>query len=414
MRIAECPMKDRMIPSFDHILAYPPPSPSRASGSNERGRAVLGGIVLRFLLVILFTFIFWLNAFSLAQTKGDWARVTAPRKWSFPRDFGAHPEYRTEWWYFTGNLRDRAGNRYGYQLTFFRQGIRFQLPTPPNAWDIRDLYLAHFAITDVSGRKFQAVDRLSRAGPGLAGASREGMNVWLLNWSARMKGSSIRLEAREAEKELGLELTPRKPPVIHGQDGFSRKGPGQGQASYYFSFTGLETRGSLKLPGSAAPIEVRGVSWFDQEFGSSQLTPEQKGWDWFGLHLSDGRDLMIYLLRLKDGSAEPASSGTLVAADGSSRHLKLSDFSVTVLDRWKSPRSRGEYPSRWRIQVPPAGIDLAIAPLLADQELHTEGSTGIIYWEGAIAGRGFSGGRTVTCEGYAELTGYAGSLGGTF
>jgi predicted secreted hydrolase len=374
----------------------------------------VGGIVGRSLISILLAFLFGLNAVSSAQTRDEWKRVTAPRKWSFPRDFGAHPEYRTEWWYFTGNLRDRAGNRYGYQLTFFRQGIRSQLPTPANAWDIRDLYLAHFAVTDVSGRRFRAVDRLSRAGPGLAGASQEEMNVWLLNWSARMKGSSIHLEAREAEKELRLELTPRKPPVIHGQDGVSRKGPGQGQASYYFSFTDLDTRGSLKLPGSATPIEVRGVSWFDQEFGSSQLSPEQKGWDWFGLHLSDGRDLMIYLLRLKDGSVEPASSGTLVAADGSVRHLKLSDFSVTVLGRWESPRSKGEYPSRWRIKVPPAAIDLAIDPLLADQELHTEGSTGIIYWEGAVAGRGISGGRAVTCEGYAELTGYAGSLGGTF
>jgi len=375
--------------------------------------AGVGGIVLGFLLITLFSFL-ELNAISLAQTKDDWARVTAPRKWSFPRDFGAHPDYRTEWWYFTGNLKDPAGKRYGYQLTFFRQGIRSHLPTPSNAWEIRDIYLAHFAVTDVSGGKFRAVDRLSRAGPGLAGASLEGMHVWLLNWSARMEGSGIRLEARDSDRELRLELTPRKPPVIHGQNGFSRKGPAQGQASYYVSFTDLKTRGSLKLPGSASPIEVRGLSWFDHEFGSNQLTPEQKGWDWFSLHLSDGRDLMIYSLRLKDGSVEPASSGTLVAADGSSRHLKLSDFSVTVLDRWKSARSKGEYPSRWRIQVPSARIDLTIDPLLADQELHTEGSTGITYWEGAIAGKGLSGGREVTCEGYAELTGYAGALGGIF
>jgi predicted secreted hydrolase len=344
----------------------------------------------------------------------DWARVTMPRTWSFPRDFGAHLEYRTEWWYFTGNLQDLAGKRYGYQLTFFRQGIRSQLPTPSNAWDIRDVYLAHFAVTDVSNGKFRAADRLSRAGPGLAGANQEGMHVWLLDWSARMKGSIIHLEARDAEKELRLDLTPRKFPVIHGQNGFSQKGPAQGQASYYVSLTDLETRGSLRPPGSASPIEVRGVSWFDQEFGSNQLTPEQKGWDWFSLHLSDGRDLMIYFLRLKDGSVEPASSGTLVAADGSSRHLKLSDLTVTVLDRWKSPRSKGEYPSRRNIQVPSAKIDLTIGPLLADQELQTEGSTGITYWEGAVAGKGLSGGREVTCEGYAELTGYAGSLGGIF
>jgi len=344
----------------------------------------------------------------------DWQKVTAPRKWVFPQDFGAHPEYRTEWWYFTGNLKDAAGKRYGYQLTFFRQGIRLHAPAPPNAWDIRDIYLAHFAVTDVSNGKFQAADRLSRAGPGLAGASREGMQVWLLNWSARMRGPVIHLEARDADKELRLDLTPRKPPVIHGQKGFSQKGPAPGQASYYVSLTDLKTHGFLKLPDSASPFEVRGVSWFDQEFGSNQLTQEQKGWDWFSLHLSDGLDLMIYFLRLKDGSVEPASSGTLVAADGSSRHLRLSDLTVTVLDRWKSPRSKGEYPGRWRIQVPSAKIDLTISPLLADQELQTEGSTGITYWEGAVAGKGLSGVREVACEGYVELTGYAGSLGGIF
>ena len=351
---------------------------------------------------------------SPAPCTDDWARVTGPRKWSFPRDFGAHPEYRTEWWYFTGNLKEPTGKRYGYQLTFFRQGIRPQLPPSPNAWDIRDIYLAHFALTDVAGNKFRAVDRLSRAGPGLAGASPEGMKIWLLTWSARMEGSAIRLEARDSEMELGLRLIPRKPAVIHGPNGFSRKGPVPGQASYYVSLTDLETHGSVRLPGSRASIEVQGVSWFDQEFGSNQLTADQKGWDWFSLHLSDGRDLMIYLLRLKDGSIEPASSGTLVAADGSARHLQLSDFSITVLDRWKSPRSKGEYPGRWRIRIPSARIDLTVIPLLADQELQTEASTGVTYWEGAVAGEGLSGAGRVACEGYAELTGYAGSLGGIF
>jgi predicted secreted hydrolase len=344
----------------------------------------------------------------------EWARVTAPRKWSFPRDFGAHPEYRTEWWYFTGNLRDVSGKRYGYQLTFFRQGIRSKLPRPANPWDIRDLYLAHFAITDAFQNKFRAVDRLSRGGPALAGASLDGMSVWLLNWSARMKESVIFLEARDTGIELSLQLASQKPPVIHGQKGYSQKGPAQGQASYYVSLTDLKTRGGLKLQSSRPPIEVQGQSWFDQEFGSNQLTPEQTGWEWFSLHLSDGKDLMIYFLRLKDGAVEPASSGTLVAPDGSSRHLKLSDVTLSVLERWKSPRSKGEYPSRWRIQIPSAGIDLTLAPLISDQELNTEGSTGIIYWEGAVAGQGISGLRGVTCEGYAELTGYAGSLGGIF
>ena len=160
----------------------------------------------------------------------------------------------------------------------------------------------------------------------MAGASPDGMDVWLLNWSARMKGSVIYLEARDARMELNLQLTPRKPPILHGQNGYSQKGPAPGQASYYASLTDLKTRGTLKLGSSETPIEVQGTSWFDQEFGSNQLSQDQKGWDWFSLHLSDGRDLMIYFLRLKDGSVEPSSSGTLVAPDGTSRHLRLSDY----------------------------------------------------------------------------------------
>ncbi len=351
---------------------------------------------------------------SPATAGDEWALVTKPRVWSFPKDFGAHPEYRTEWWYFTGNLTDLSGARYGYQLTFFRQGIRQNLSNPANAWDIRDLYLAHFAITDVTRNRFHSSDRLSRGGPRLAGASLEGMDVWLLNWSARMKGSIIYLHARDSGMELNLQLTPRKPPILHGQNGYSQKGPASGQASYYASLTDLKTQGTLKPNSSGTPIEVQGTSWFDQEFGSNQLTQDQKGWDWFSLHLSDGRDLMIYFLRLKDGSVETSSSGTLVAPDGTSRHLKLSDLTVSVLDHWKSPRSKGEYPSRWRIQIPSMKIELTVTPLIADQELITEGSTGVTYWEGAVTGQGASGGREVSCEGYVELTGYAGSLGGFF
>lgn len=387
-------MNNRIGHSINHPLPIPPP--------------------FKFLSFVSWIVILAFTTFSPAEAAEEWALVTKPRVWSFPRDFGAHPEYRTEWWYFTGNLVDRSGLRYGYQLTFFRQGLRQTLPSPANSWDIRDLYLAHFAVTDAAANKFRAIDRVSRAGPGLAGASPQAMDVWLLNWSARMKGSVIFLEARDSKMEIDLQLTPRKPPVLHGQNGFSQKGPVSGQASYYVSFTDLKTQGTLRLSSSGRRVNVQGTSWFDQEFGSNQLAPDQKGWDWFSLHFSDGRDLMIYLLRLKDGDVEPASSGTLVAADGTSSHLKLSDFQVSVLDRWKSPRSKGEYPSRWRIQVPSGGIDLILSPLVADQELITEGSTGVTYWEGAVAGKGVSGEKQLSCEGYVELTGYAGSLGGLF
>jgi predicted secreted hydrolase len=341
-----------------------------------------------------------------------WKQAVGPRDWKFPRDHGSHPEYRTEWWYFTGNLADAAGPRYGYQLTFFRQGIRYRLPNPSGPWDIRDVYIAHFALTDSTQKKFQFSERISRSGPGLAGAGTENMDVWLLNWSARMKDSAINLQARNDQMEADLILTPQKPIIFHGRNGVSKKGPGGGQASYYTSFTHLETKGFMKTPWNTR-TSVKGRSWFDQEFGSNQLTAAQKGWDWFSLYLSDGRELMIYLLRLRDGSIEPASSGTLIEADGKTHHLRLADVSVAILDRWKSLSSGGHYPSRWRIQIPSSGIDLTISPYVADQEI-VSGSMGITYWEGAVSGQGTSGRQAVTCQGYVEMTGYAGSVGGLF
>lgn len=343
----------------------------------------------------------------------DWAQAMGARAWAFPRDHGAHPEYRTEWWYFTGTLADAAGRRYGYQLTFFRQGVAFEALQPENPWSVRDLYLAHLALTDASGGSFRFVDRASRAGPGLAGAKVGGLDTWVLGWSARAEGGVIRLKAEAQGLDLELDLSPRKPVVLHGNGGLSRKGPRPGQASYYASLTDLDTRGRLRTGGDAW-VPVTGTSWFDQEFGSNQLSADHAGWDWVSLHLSDRRDLMVYLLRRADGTLEPASSGTLVEPDGSTRHLPLSALRLTALSTWTSPRSGGRYPSRWRLEVPSAGIDLELSPWVADQELSTEGSTGVTYWEGAVGGRGRSAGAVVTCEGYVELTGYAGRLGGLF
>jgi predicted secreted hydrolase len=350
----------------------------------------------------------------MADPTDEWRQAIEPRVWSFPRDHGAHPEFRTEWWYLTGNLEDGSGGKYGYQLTFFRQGIRMAAIDPLNPWSVRDVYLAHFAIADGVSSRFLWSDRASRGGPGLAGASASGLDVWLLGWSARMEDGVILLEVSEPEKSLQLTLTPRKPVVLHGREGLSQKGPNHGQASYYASFTDLETKGTIRIRQDGPEIPVRGTSWFDQEFGSNQLGSDQAGWDWFSLHLSDGRDLMIYFIRRKDGSVESTSSGTLVERDGRSRHLSHVDISVTVLDRWRSPRSGGSYPSRWRMEVPSARIDLEVRPLLPDQELVTAESTGVTYWEGAALGSGMSGGQPVACEGYVELTGYAGGIGGLF
>lgn len=351
---------------------------------------------------------------ELAGPPPVWSLAEGPREWSFPRDHGSHPEYRTEWWYFTGNLRDSAGHRYGYQLTFFRQGIVPKPPVPQNPWSPRDLYLAHFAVTDADAGVFHYVERTSRAGPGLAGAETNRMNVWVLDWRACGEGAAIRVRARSPEAALDLTLAPRKPVVLHGAGGLSRKGEGRGQASYYASLTDLESRGRLTLRHGKRSVEVAGTSWFDHEFGSNQLAPDQQGWDWVSLHFSDGRDLMVYLLRRSDGTLEPASSGTLTEKDGRSRYLNLGDLRLQSEGRWKSPRTGAVYPSAWRLTVPSAGIDVRVTPWLADQELSTGASTGVVYWEGAVGGAGRSGGKAVRCEGYVEMTGYGGSLGGIF
>ncbi len=349
-----------------------------------------------------------------APQEGAWEQAVEPWKWGFPRDHGSHPEFRTEWWYFTGSLFDESGRQYGYQLTFFRQGVSLQPKDAQNPWSIRDLYLAHFTLTDVSANRFWYDERTSRTGPGLAGAAKDEMDVRLLNWSAKMKGNTILIEARRQDMELSLRLTPRKPLVFHGKSGLSKKGPNKGQASYYCSYTDLQTDGTIRTPGSQSALHVKGTSWFDHEFGSNQLAQDQVGWDWFSLHLSNGQDLMIYLLRRKDGSLEPASSGTRVDRFGKATHLPLSEIGIEPLSHWKSPQSGAAYPSRWRITISMSSLQLILAPLVANQELVTGGSTGVTYWEGLVTGTGTSDGRQVTCEGYAEMTGYAGSLGGIF
>ncbi len=345
---------------------------------------------------------------------GEWKQADGERRWSFPADHGSHGEYRTEWWYFTGNLGDASGKKYGYQLTFFRHSLRERPRDPNNPWSVRDVYLAHYAITDASNNTFHYTDRASRKGPGLAGADAHKMNVNVLGWSAAMDKNTIRLKAYFEGMELKLDLTPQKPPVLHGRHGLSKKGPLPGQASYYYSFTDLKTTGYLKRPGMKNQVAVTGTSWFDQEFGSNQLSGDQAGWDWFALHLSDGRDLMIYKLRKKDGSIEKESAGTLVEPDGTSRQINLSGIEMTVLAYWKSQKTGGRYPAGWRIRIPSAGVDVTVKPLVANQELANTVSAGITYWEGAVDGAGTSNGKSIKAQGYVELTGYAGTIGGTF
>jgi predicted secreted hydrolase len=369
---------------------------------------IIAGVVVTALWILVSA------AVPPAAAEDKWLTAQGSRTWSFPEDHGAHGDYRTEWWYFTGTLSSPSGDfTGGYQLTFFRTGLKEDPAIPENPWSVRDLYLAHFTLTEVPGGKFHWTERVSRTGPGLAGAKDGDLEVWLNDWKAVRTGGDIHLQARSGEMTLDLTLIPRKPPVLHGKNGLSVKGPGPGQASWYYSMTGLDTKGDIRLPEGKV-FKVQGKSWFDHEFGSNQLAVDQAGWDWFGLHLSNGTEVMIYMLRKTDGSLEPASSGTLIGVDGSPVHLALEDFRIQPVGSWKSPASGGTYPSGWRIGIPGEDIEITVTPVLRDQELVTRATAGITYWEGAVTLRGRAGGDEITGGGYVELTGYAGELGGIF
>jgi predicted secreted hydrolase len=319
--------------------------------------------------------------------------------YSFPRDHFEHPDFRTEWWYYTGNLRGADGKRFGFELVFFRQGQRRDQPDNRSAWRIDDLYLAHLALTDVDGKRFFPHERLNRAGPGLAGASFDQRRVWNGNWSARWLDDRQTLEATAEEFHLTLRLDPAKPPVIHGVNGVSQKAEGAGRASHYVSFSRLTVTGEVQLEG--ASHAVNGTAWMDHEWFTHPLEASQVGWDWFSVQLDDGRDLMLFQLRTAIGSIDPYSSGTLIDARGTARHFSSREFSVDPARYWVSPQTQARYPVGWRIRVPPLGLDLSCDAALDSQELVAGQAGGTNYWEGAVR---YSG--SATGAGYVEMTGY--------
>jgi len=322
--------------------------------------------------------------------------------WSFPRDHASHPGFKTEWWYLTGHL-ESGGRHFGYQLTFFRSALK----GARGADSSRQVYFAHFAVGQLDGGRFRFFEKMSRGGLGVAGASEKDLRVWNGGWRLEGGNGPQRLRAEAAGVALELDLAALKPPTVHGRDRISRKGREPGHASYYYSLTRLDTHGTLWLDGASLP--VRGASWMDHEFSSDQLSPQQKGWDWFSVQLSDGTDLMIYRMRLGGGGADPASSGTLIGAGGGKTDLSLAQFRVEPLGTWVSPHTGATYPSGWRLTLPAEGLSLEVIPQLQDQELVTRHSR-ITYWEGACAVRGTHNGRLVTGQGFVELTGYAGPL----
>lgn len=346
-------------------------------------------------------------AVSEALNTGDttgYARVTAPRPFVFPADHGPHPTYQIEWWYYTGNLRAADGRRFGYQFTIFRRGLAPLPPDRASAWATNNIYMAHLALTDAQGGQFRAYDRFSRDGAGLAGATGEPYRVFLENWSAAGSGpEGMRMDLRAAEGPVAIDLTltSLKPPALQGERGLSQKGREPGNASYYYSLTRMATAGQITLDGERFTVE--GTSWFDHEWSTSSLDADVVGWDWFSLQLDDGREIMFYQLRQRDGSSSPFTSGTLIERDGVTRKLAASEVLLAAQGSWRSPQSGATYPSGWRLQIPAEGLDLTITPLLAQQELQVA----VVYWEGAVRVEGTEGDVAIGGVGYVELTGYA-------
>jgi predicted secreted hydrolase len=325
-------------------------------------------------------------------------------RFEFPRDYFDHPDFQTEWWYYTGNLKSANGHRYGFELTFFRQAVSRD-PAQAATWDVKDIYLTHFALSDLDGQKFYHSERINRAGPGIAGVSQSSARIWNGNWQVQWEGADQKLQAIDKQFQLHLTLHPEKPPIIHGENGVSQKSGGAGHASYYISSTRLAARGKLDLNGET--LEVSGLAWMDHEFFTHQLDSNQVGWDWLSLQLEDNTELMLFRIRRKDGSLDPFSAGTFVDGRGKSTHLRAADFSLQPLaESWTSPATRATYPIAWKITIPKLEIELETHTALAAQEL--EGNTKIApsYWEGAIHLEGRRGISPLSGAGYLEMTGY--------
>ena len=323
-----------------------------------------------------------------------WREAVPGYQYQFPRDHFEHQDFRTEWWYYTGNVVDARGKRFGFELVFFRQGQNRSVENR-SAWAVKDLYLAHVALTDVDGKRFYFEERPNREGPGIAGVSFAYQRVWNGNWQAKWNSEDQTLDAVAGAFRFHLDLKPLKPFVINGENGLSQKAEGRGRASYYVSFPRLSVSGSVTL--ADGKHGVSGQAWMDHEWFTEQLAGDQVGWDWFSLQLDNNTELMLFELRRQGGSIDPYSSGTYVDAAGHARHLKRTDFTLEPGTKW------GKYPVAWRIRVPSLNLDLTCKAALDSQEL--QGKTGPSYWEGAVTYEGSHQG-----VGYLEMTGYSGPV----
>lgn len=340
-----------------------------------------------------------------AAVQPGFALADRPRRFEFPQDHGPHPRFRHEWWYLTGQLKDAAGSTFGFELTVFRLALRPPDPAPAApSWAARQVYAAHFAITDVARGRFFSATRYARDALGLADATAQPFALQVADWSVKQApgGPALhwQLQAADADYGLQLDLSSDQPAVLNGVAGLSRKADTPGAASYYYSMPRLKAVGQLSRQGVVLPVS--GLAWLDREWGSGALGPNQQGWDWFALDLSDGSALMFYALRDRDGRRDPHSAGTFVDADGRVLPLANDDVQIEVQRQWTSARG-GRYPAQWQLRVRSLDLQLQVSPLLADQELSTQPR----YWEGAVRVTGQRRGAAVAAQGYVELVGYA-------
>src|SRR5580704_1656282 len=340
----------------------------------------------------------------LSPLAAQYRTAVAGYRFEFPRDYFDHPDFQTEWWYYTGNLKSVNGHRYGFELTFFRQAVTRDSARVAT-WDVKDIYLTHLALSDLDGQKFYHSERINRAGPGIAGASAATARIWNGNWQIQWDGSDQKLQAIDKQFQLHLTLHSEKPPVIHGENGVSQKSEGVGHASYYISLTRLTANGQLEVNGEQ--LEVSGLAWMDHEFFAHQLEPDQVGWDWLSLQLEDNTELMLFQIRRKDGSLDPFSSGSYVDAQGKSTHLRATDFILQPLAQsWTSPDTHANYPIAWKIEIPKLEIEMEAHTSLEAQELTGKTNSAPSYWEGAITLGGWRGKMRLGGVGYLEMTGY--------
>ncbi len=353
-----------------------------------------------------------LGADLTASEPDGYRQVTGPCALSFPVDHGPHPGYRTEWWYYTGNLTAAGGQAFGFQLTFFRTRLkppagRRTWPQPASPWRTDQIYMAHAALTDISGGRHLQSEKISRPVLSMAGAEHKDATwkIFIGSWEAILSPGGHRLRAEADGFSLDLDLTPVKPLVLHGRGGYSRKGRTPERASCYYSFTRLRAAGAISIGGSSH--RVQGQAWMDHEFSTAPLAPDTAGWDWFSLQLSDQSEVMVFVLRQSDGTYSPASGGTYVSPTGDTRALHSADIHLQPLAHWTSPHTGGRYPAQWKLVLNPLDCVLTVTAATADQEMRTPRSTNVDYWEGSVRAKGIKDGRTVEGVGYAELTGYA-------